>query len=234
MAGRVRAPGAPGLPLPTLRETGGNAFGAGSLPFLPARAATAAVPPRPRGHRRQRRPSRLVPSRPAAPGAAPAAARGSRLPGARDAVPGCCRAGPSATYGVGGGALPGVLARFPSSAGGLGDRERRLASPTHAPGPRGLVSRCSRGWVRSPLPEPEAARPAARAPRPGTARRGGLAPARPWRGSGPICNGIKRSSARTAAADRGGRGGSHGTGAARRNAGETGVRACEWRVCVRV
>lgn len=49
--------------------------------------------------------------------------------------------------------------------------------------------------------------------------------------SGPVCKGIKRGSARTAAADRGGRGGSHGTGAAGRNAGETGVRACEWSVC---
>lgn len=63
---------------------------------------------------------------------------------------------------------------------------------------------------------------------PGDASTGGCS------GLGPVCNGIKHSSARTAAAGWGERGGSHGTGAAGRNTGENGVRACEWGVCVRV
>lgn len=219
--GAVRAPtrGAPGWRLPTLRGTGR----VGEAPFAPGPSSSsrggadaAPHPPRRRGTPPATPP---VPSRPVRS----RCTRGGRgggggCPGRGAAVPGGCREGPSGTYGVGGGAPPGVLARFPSGSGGLGARGQRLASPAHAPGPRGLVSRCrprtrvgfarrgrSRGGERGRQPAPPASAPA---------RRGGLAPGPPTPASG------RRSPGAAAAQGRFSRGAAAAAPAAGRRGGE--------------
>lgn len=241
------------MQLPTLRETGGNAFCAESLPFLPGRAATAAVPPRPQGPPPRPVPSCPIPSRPsrctrggsscgtgvAAAGGEPAPARSwgwMPCPAAAErhrALLTVSAAGPGRASSH---ASPPVPAGWATGSGGSPDPRMRPAPRARLGAAAGGFAR--RGWSRRERGRQPAlpdllgtARPdgvGCRRIAPGDASTGGCS------GLGPVCNGIKHSSARTAAAGWGERGGSHGTGAAGRNTGENGVRACEWGVCVRV